>query len=294
MKTKGRRKIKQKKKVVPYLYLIPSVLGVTIFFLLPFIVVIYYSFINNPVQKEFVGFSNFVSILQNEAFLLALKNTVVFVAISVPLAVVIPLLLALVFEAGVGFKSQLRSALLSPMMVPVVSVVLVLRVLFDSHGVLNEVTALFGFSAIDWLKSDTSLWIMILLFLWKNVGYNMIIFFAGLGSVPKECVEVANIEGASKIQVFFHITIKYLSPSLFFATLLSLINSFKIFQEVYILTGDYPYDTLYLLQHFMNNAFRSLDYQKMSTAAIIISIIMIVVIGILFFVEHLVGKHMEE
>lgn len=200
----------------------------------------------------------------------------------------------MLFEQGVFFKSQLRSALLSPMMVPVASVVLVWRVLFDSHGVLNQVINIFGFTSVDWLKSDSGLWIMVVLFLWKNVGYNMIIFFAGLGSVPKECIEVAKIEGASKKTLFFKITMRYLSPSLFFATLISLINSFKIFREVYILTGDYPYEALYLLQHFMNNTFRSLDYQKMSTAAIIISFLMIVVIGLLFIIEHMLGRHMEE
>ena len=94
-------------------------------------------------------------------------------------------------------------------------------------------------------------------------------------------------------QKFIYIKIRYLSPTILFVAIMSLINSFKVFREVYLLTGDYPYDTLYMLQHFMNNTFKALDYQKLSVAAIIMCSVMVVIIGLLFVVENHFGKDVE-
>ena len=132
-----------------------------------------------------------------------------------------------------------------------------------------------------------------MLFLWKNLGYNMILFMSGLSAIPRDIIEVAELEGAGKFYTFMHIKLRYLSPTIFFVLILSLINSFKIFREVYLLTGDYPYDTLYMLQHFMNNTFKALDYQKLSAAAIIMCSVMVVIIGLLFVVENHFGKDVE-
>ena len=122
----------------------------------------------------------------------------------------------------------------------------------------------------------------------------MILFMAAIANIPKEIVEVAQIEQAKRWQIFLYIKTRYLSSTILFVTILSLINSFKVFREVYMLTGDYPYDSLYLLQHFMNNTFNSLDYQKLSAAAIIMSLVMIVIIGLLFVVENYYGKDLSE
>ena len=121
----------------------------------------------------------------------------------------------------------------------------------------------------------------------------MILFMAALASIPKDILEVATLESAKPLQTFFYIKIRYLSSTLLFVTIMSLINSFKIFREVYLLTGNYPVDTIYTLQHFMNNKFGSLDYQTLSAAAILMSLVMIVIIGILFIVENHFGKDVE-
>jgi multiple sugar transport system permease protein len=121
----------------------------------------------------------------------------------------------------------------------------------------------------------------------------LILFMAALASIPKDILEVATLESAKPLQTFFYIKIRYLSSTLLFVTIMSLINSFKIFREVYLLTGNYPVDTIYTLQHFMNNKFGSLDYQTLSAAAILMSLVMIVIIGILFIVENHFGKDVE-
>ncbi len=274
-------------------YIAPSFLGVMVFFILPFIVVIYYSLIDNPISANFVFLDNYSSIMGNTSFRTAVRNTFTFAAVAVPLAVVLSLLLAIVLESKLPFRSQFRTFFLSPMMVPVASIVLIWQVLFHYNGAVNETLVKLGGSKIDWMKSDYALIVIVILFLWKNLGYNMILFMAALASIPKDILEVARLESATPLQTFFHIKIRYLSSSLLFVTIMSLINSFKIFREVYLLTGDYPYDSIYTLQHFMNNKFRSLDYQTLSAAAILMSMVMIVIIGLLFIAENHFGKDVE-
>ena len=274
-------------------FLSPSLLGVAVFFIVPFCVVVYYSLIDGVGSRNFVLLDNFIKLFNNSAFILAAKNTLHFSAIAVPLAVVLSIILALMLEARIPGKSQFRTFFLSPMMVPVASVVLIWQVLFNYNGTVNEFLLLFGADKIDWLQSEYSQVVVIILFLWKNLGYFMILFMAALANIPKELLEVADVEGASELYKFFAIKLRYLSPTVLFVTILSLINSFKVFREVYLLTGDYPYETLYMLQHFMNNTFNSLDYQKLSAAAVVMALVMVVIIALLFKAEDWFGKDVE-
>lgn len=274
-------------------FLLPSILGVLLFFVLPFFIVIYYSVIDNPINAEFVGLDNFKMVFENAAFRQAAFNTMTFSAIAMPLAVVLSLLLAILMESKIPFKSQFRTFFLSPMMVPIASVVLIWQVLFHYNGMMNEVIGWFGKDKIDWLNSDYAQVVIIVLFLWKNLGYNMILFMSALSSIPKDILEVAVLESATPMQIFWHIKLRYLSSTILFVTIMSLINSFKVFREIYLLKGDYPYPTMYMLQHFMNNTFSKLDYQKMSAAAIMMAVVMVIIIGILFLTENYFGKDVE-
>ena len=274
-------------------FLSPSLLGVGIFFILPFCVVVYYSLIDGVGSKNFVFLQNFIKLFDNSAFRLAAKNTLTFSAMAVPLAVVLSMVLALMLESRIPLKSQFRTFFLSPMMVPVASVVLIWQVLFNYNGTVNEFIMLFGADKVDWLQSQFAPVVVLLLFLWKNLGYNMILFMAALNNIPKELLEVADVEGASEMYKFFAIKLRYLSPTVLFVTILSLINSFKVFREVYLLAGAYPYETLYTLQHFMNNTFDSLDYQKLSAAAVLMALVMVVIIALLFKAEDWFGKDVE-
>ena len=292
---KGRKTTKKmwKLKLSSGAFIAPSFVGVLIFFILPFLVVIYYSLVDNPISGNFVFLDNFGAVIRNGAFKKAVHNTLTFSAVAVPLAVVLSLLLAIVLEAKLPFRSQFRTFFLSPMMVPVASIVLIWQVLFHYNGAVNDFLGVSGIDKIDWLKSEYAQVVVIILFLWKNLGYNMILFMAALASIPKDVLEVARLESATPFQTFFYIKIRYLSSTLLFVTIMSLISSFKVFREIYLLTGDYPYDTIYMLQHFMNNKFKSLDYQTLSAAAILMSLVMVVLIGILFLAENRFGKDVE-
>ena len=293
----NKKKLKENHRLLDRLtglcFLFPSLIGVGIFFIVPFGVVVYYSVIDGVGSKNFVLFDNFIRLFKNSAFIMAAKNTLTFSVIAVPLAVILAIVLALMLERDIPLQSQFRTFFLSPMMVPVASVVLIWQVLFSYNGTVNEFLMLFGADKIDWLQSEYCMLVIILLFLWKNLGYNMILFMAGLANIPKELLEVADVEGASEFYKFFAIKLRYLSPTVLFVTILSLINSFKVFREVYLLTGDYPFEELYMLQHFMNNTFRSLDYQKLSAAAVVMAIVMVVLIAFLFRVEDWFGKDVE-
>lgn len=274
-------------------FLGPSLLGVSLFFIVPFGVVVYYSLINNPIQQEFVGLENFAALFKNAAFKQAARNTLTFSAIAVPAAVILSMLLALALECRIPMKSQLRTFFLSPLMVPVASVVLIWQVLFHYNGALNGILGLVGDARIDWFNSQWGMLPVLLLYLWKNLGYNMILFMASLANIPKDLLEVAMIEGASPAYRFFAIKLRYLSPTVLFVTIFSMINSFKVFREVYLLTGDYPYESLYMLQHYMNNMFERLDYQKLSAAAVVMALVLVVIIALLFYAEYRFGKDVE-
>lgn len=275
-------------------YLLPSAAGVALFFILPLIMLAYSSTMRSTTSDVFVGLDNYTRVLENKAFLLAAKNTLLFSAMAVPLSVLLALLLALMLNTKLPGRSWFRSVLLTPMMVPVASVVLIWQVFFSFNGSLNSFLGGFGVDKIDWMKSDWSRLVILLLFIWKTLGYNMVLFLSALNNVPAELIDSAKMDGAGSVRRFFSVSTVYILPTVFFVGIMSLVNSFKIFREVYLLTGSYPVDALYLLQHFMNNAFQNLDYQKLSSAAIIMFIAMVIIVGILFLVESRLDSEVEE
>ena len=275
------------------IWLAPSFLGVGLFYIVPFFVIVYYSLIDNPIAGNFVFLDNFIALFGNNAFRQASANTLKFSVVAVPLAVVLSLLLALLLEARIPLKSRFRTFFLSPLMVPVASIVLIWRVLFHHNGVINEFLMLFGVSGFDWLQSEYNQVVVITLYLWKTLGYNMILFMSALSNIPRTLLEVADVEGAGPLYKLIAIKFRYLSPTMLFVTILSLISSFKVFREIYLLTGDYPYGGLYMLQHFMNNIFRALDYQRLASAAVVMAIAMVMIIAVLFIAENRYGKDVE-
>lgn len=291
---RGRRKKNLREWVVFTGYLTPSLLGVLLFFFGPMLIVLVQSFQRSATNSEFVGVNNYVNVWKNQAFQSASKNTLIFAGLAVPLAVLLSLLLALLLSSKIPAKSAFRSIMLNPMMVPVASIVLIWQVMFSYNGAINTYLGWFGIDKIDWMKSNWSRIVILILFLWKNLGYNMVLFISAISAVPNEQLESAKMDGANAFRRFFSIKLPYLWPTIFFVGIMSLINSFKIFREVYLLTGDYPVNELYMLQHFMNNMFTHLDNAKLTAAAIIMCIAMIIIVGGLFIAENRLGRDTEE
>ena len=131
------------------------------------------------------------------------------------------------------------------------------------------------------------------LYLWKNTGYNMVLFLAGLQNIPQEYYESSEIDGAGGWRKFIHITMVYLTPAAFFIFVISIINSFKVFRETYLISGAYPHDSIYMLQHYMNNMFASLDYQKLTSAAFIMAVFIYVLVLSLYKFERKISNAIE-
>lgn len=274
-------------------WITPSIAGVLIFYIIPFGVVIYYSSISNIFTKQFVGFKNFIDLIHNDAFRLAVNNTLIFTLTAIPISIIAALALAAVLEGRIPGGNWIRTALFTPMMVPTASVVLIWQALFHDRGYINSIISIGGDRIIHWLNSDYGMVVIVLIFIWKTLGYNMILFTAGLSSVPMSLVEAARLDGASERFIFFHIKLRYLSSTLFFVILYDLICSYNVFREIYLLVGNYPADGLYMLQNYMNNTFKTGAYPLLSTAAIWQAIVLIVVVGILFGLERKFGRELE-
>ena len=276
-------------------FLLPSLAGVLLFFFVPFALLVKMSFQKSATNTSFVGFENYTKVVGNDAFILASKNTLIISAIAVPLGVLLSLFLALMLNAKLPARSVFRSLLLTPMMVPVASIVLMWQVFFSYNGILNGwLMEWFGMERTDWFKDSSGQLIIIFLFLWKNLGLNIILFLSALNNIPQDVIESSVMDGAGAVRRFFSIRLYYLGPTVFFVAIMSLINSFKIFREQYLLTGDYPYEKLYTLQHFMNNKFTHLDYSQLSTGAVVMCVVMIIIVGILFFAESKLDSGTEE
>ena len=168
-KGEGKQKQQRRTNLKSWGFILPSLLGVLVFFVIPFIVVIYYAMINNPVQKEFVFLDNIIRVFGNGAFRRAAGNTLKFSFTAVPLAVILSLALAALLERKMPWKSQFRTFFLTPMMVPVASIVLIFQVMFHYNGAFNDLLGMFGVDKIDWLKSDHAMFVITILFLWKKI-----------------------------------------------------------------------------------------------------------------------------
>ncbi|MFC0328614.1 carbohydrate ABC transporter permease [Paenibacillus sepulcri] len=275
------------------LFLAPSLAGFAVFFVIPFAIGIYYSFTDQTIGGSFVGFDNYKELLASGSFRKAANNTLLFTGVSVPLLLALSLILAVLLNQRVWLRNWLQTAFILPLVVPVASVVMIWQILFDWNGSLNAWMNGLHWGRIDWLKSDGSMVVLVIMYIWKNIGYDMILFLAGLQSIPQDYYETARIEGAGKLRQLFHITLVYLTPTLFFVLLISIINSFKVFRETYLLAGDYPYDRIYMLQHYMNNMFFTLDIQRLTAAAALMVGCIVLLVTVLLSVERRFREFME-
>ncbi len=282
-----------KDKIVALLLITPSVIGILVFYIIPFIWMVIYSFFDKPVNGSFVGFKNYIDLINNGVYRKALSNTALFTGISVPLIIILSLILAILLNQKIHFKSTLRTSFIVPLVVPVASVILFFEYIFDYHGLINKIFSMLNINATDWLNSPQAMLVVIIIYVWKNLGYNMILFLAGLQGIPKEYYEAADIDGAGTLTKFFNITAVYLMPTTFFVIIISIINSFKVFKEVYLLSGSYPHESIYMLQHYLNNMFSKLDYHKLVTSAVLMAVILYLIIFILFKIQKKVERYIE-
>ena len=269
-----------RRKIIAISFLLPHMLGVLYFFLLPMVQVLLRSF-QSAVGGRWVGLQNYRTVFQNTAFALAASNTARFIAVCVPILVGLSLILTVAVQSLPLVGKTIRSAFLLPMAIPAASVVLVWKALFHDNGLVNHALLDTGMGTIPWMDSGAAFWMLVLSYLWKNLGYTMVLWAAGLSAIPESCYEAAQVDGASPWQIFFRITLPNLRGTGYIIVVLSVLNSFKVFREAWLVAGDYPDESMYLMQHLYNNWFRELDFDKIAAASVICSAVIFLLIGLL-------------
>ena len=239
LRTKRRRKRKSRlnKPFAGLIFLAPGFLGFCLFYIWPFCVSLYYSFLSRPVNGSFVGIKNYTDMFQNLAYLKGLTNTIRFIGISVPLSMILSLGIALMIRSLIRGKELYSLIFLVPLVIPSGSIITFWKTLLARDGVLNGILYSFGIDKLNWLDSGLTFWVIVVIFTWKNLGFNMVLFISGLGSIPTEYYEAARVDGARPSQTFFSITLPQLAASSVLVLILSIVNSFKVFKEIYLITG---------------------------------------------------------
>lgn len=267
------KKQNKKKNLLPWLLLAPSLLGVGIFTLIPFADVFRRSF-QKAVGTGFVGLGNYRTVLDNQAFQLAAGNTGRFLFVCLPLLLVLSLFVALLLERLGRKGNLLKSGFLLPMAVPAASVVLFWQLFFDREGILNHILENFHIQGPDYMNSSGAFGVLVAVYIWKNLGYDMILWLSGLLGIPESLYEAARIDGAGEFQCFWYITRPLLVQTAFLTGTLSLVNAFKVFREAWMIAGNYPHDSIYMLQNLFNNWFTKLDMQKMTAGAVMLAAVL--------------------
>lgn len=264
--------MRENKKVISrngtWFFLAPSLLGVAAFVMIPFANAFRRSFFDSR-GKTFVGLSVYQGVLENQAFRLAAVNTVRFMAAALPLLMAISFFLSLLVYQYSRKKSFFKTVLVMPVAVPSAAVILLWRMVFCEQGIVNELLNL----KTDWIYGPSSFAVLVFAYLWKNTGYQMLLWLAALGGISDELYEAAEVDGAGWLQKLIYVTIPQVKKASGMILFLAVINSFKVFREAYIVAGSYPNDRIYLLQHLFNHWFLNLDIQKMCAAAVLLTVI---------------------
>ncbi len=277
------------------LYLLPALIILGVFNIYPiiksFLISLYtdYDYFNDIVNEY--GFDNFVYIFNDSEFWLSMKNTIIFVLGVVPLSIVISLGIAILLNSKIKFKGLFRTIYFIPFVTSVVAVSIVWRWIFHSnYGILNYFLGWFGVSPIEWLTDPT--WAMpslIILSIWKGLGYNIVIFLAGLQNINQQYYLAARIDGASPWKRFLNITVPLLSPTTFFISIVSIINSFKVFDEVFALFDGKPgpaYSAQTVVYYIFEKFYNEWEFGIASAAAYVLFI----VIFIFTLIQLYIGK----
>lgn len=274
--------INRAEKLSGLLFVSPLLLGFLVFSVYPLIASIYLSFTdyNIYLPPSWVGLSNYIELIQNERFWKVMKNTLVYTVANVPFQVVLSLLLASLLNQKLRGIYLFRTTYFVPVVTSWVAAGVTLRwILASDVGLLNVLLSYIGIKGPAWLMDPN--WAMVAIVLanlWKGVGFNAMLYLAGLQDVPQEIHDAAKVDGASRVQKFLFITIPLLRPTTFFVTTMAIINSFQVFDNIYVMTGGGPMDaTRVIVYHLWETGFM---YLRMGEASAIAWILFAIIFAV--------------
>lgn len=284
-------------KNAAWLFVTPALMVVIVFFLLPVAAGLALSVTDfdiyalaDPSNLRFVGLDNYLSLLQTPLFWQALGNTFYFVVVGVPLSIAVSLGAALLLDSRLArFKPFFRTALFAPVVTTIVAVAVVWRYLFHTrYGIVNHTLEQVGVPPVDWLGDPA--WAMptvILLAVWKNFGYNMVILLAGLQAIPEELYEAARIDGASWWRQVLHVTLPMLGPTLLMVGILTTAGYFQLFAEPYVMTQGGPLRSTVSVLYFMyEEGFKWWNFGTASAVALVLFVLVFCITWLLMRVAR--------
>lgn len=277
-------------KTAPYLFLLPAGIVLLIFFFIPFFQTIFLSFQNystNIYQANFIGLQNYVEIIHNPIFYKVMWNTLLYLILAVPVLVIFSLFLAILINQKIKGLTLYKILIYLPVIVSIVVAAIAFKWLYAEQGILNYILNVFHIKSIGWLTDPKyAIYSVILVTIWKGVGYYMMIYLASLMSVPKELYEACDIDGAGFFRKHLTVTIPHIMPTIALVTTISSISAMKIFAEIYVMTKGGPLNsTKTIVYYIYEKAFENLDLGYASAMAVILLVIVMVfsLINILCF-----------
>lgn len=269
------------KKYVPYLFILPAAVILVLFFFIPFIETVVLSFRDystNLYSPNFVGLDNYVELLQSKEFYKVIWNTFLYVVGAVPILATVPLVLAILINQKIRCLNLYKILIYLPVIISIVVVAIAFKWLYATQGILNYFAELFKISPIDWLTSpDVAIWSVIIVTIYKGIGYYMMIYLSALIGAPKDLLEAAEVDGAGLIQKHLNVTIPYLMPTIALVVTVSTISALKVFAEIYVMTRGGPLDsTKTIVYYIYERAFENLDLSMASAASVVLLIIVMV------------------
>ena len=284
--------MKKKNDGIAVLFVLPLFLGIFLFYYFPFFTTIKESFWSDV---GFIGIYEYKKLFSSEAFRLSIRNMTFFSLTSIPLLFILALSTALSMRYLNKKNCKIVPVLfllhLLPMLIPSAVITVVLKKFLETYGVLNGFLVEHGKESIDFLYSKYDVIILEGIYLWKNYGYCMIVLYGGINGVPEETIESAKLDGAGNFTILIHMILPQIRSFLLFVGSLGIVGVFKIFREAYLLFGKYPYDSVYMLQNFINNKLYAMDYGSLSAASLILILSFSVLIYFIFIRK---GKENDE
>lgn len=274
-------------------FLLPGLLGILVFYVLPFLGGLYYSVTDGSARLAYAGAANYVDVWRNRMFSLGLTNSFALSLLCVPPVWVFGFVLALALDRLKGGARLMRGSLLLPYVMPSSAVILIWLMAFDYGGALNRLLAALGAARVDFLSGSAVRLPVTLLFIWKNMGFAVIVYLSAMQAVPEELYEYARLEGAGFWRCAGKITLPHILPACFAVVVFEWLAAFKIFREVFFIGGAYPDASVYTLQNYMNNLFFKLRYQHVTAAAYLFACMMFALFGLIFLFERRAEKKLE-
>ncbi len=278
------------KKYAPYMFLLPSAIILGLFFFLPFfdtIILSFKDFSSNIYNPGWVGLDNYISLMKSAEFYKVVLNTFIFLFVAVPLLSTIPLILAIIINQKIKGITIYKLLIYLPVIVSIVVAAIAFKWLFAQSGILNYFVSLLGGKPIGWLtEPDFALFSVIIVTVWKGIGYYMMIYLSALMSAPKDLYEACDVDGANFIQKHLTVSIPHLMPTIALVTTISSISALKVFAEIYVMTKGGPLNSSKTIVYYIyERAFENLDLGMAAAASVILLCIVMVfsIINVVFF-----------